>query len=132
MDGWSDFIQLEPLPWRMRDGRLLRSRTGSGTDGLSSPKFVKCDLQSTNSFFPTVSHDAWYRGNIEESFDNGATWTAWTPAQYVKAEADQALRELATDNDVPAAEVNLLFEAVSRFGDAAWTADAAARAALKA
>jgi len=131
LDGWSDFILLEPLPWRMRDGRLLRSRAGANTDGLSSPKFIKFDLQSTNSFFPTVAHDAWYRGDIEESFDNGATWTAWQPEQYRKLDADLALHDLALDNGVPPAEVMLLVEAVVNFGQAAWDGDAAERNRIK-
>lgn len=124
LDGWSDFRLLEPLPWRMRDGRLLRGRAGASTDGLSSQKWNKCYLQSTNSFFPTVAHDNWYRGDIEESIDNGLTWIPWTPAQYRKTDADQALRELAEDNDVPLAEVMLLVEAVVNFGQAAWDGDA--------
>lgn len=127
LNGWSDLILLEPLPFRMRDGRLLRSRMGANTDGLSSPKFIKCDLQSTNSFFPTVSHDSFYRGDIEESLDDGVTWAAWKPEQYSKAYADNALQELAYDNFVPPNEIRLLYEAVTLFGQAAWDADAVAR-----
>lgn len=131
LDGWSDFIMLAPLPWRMRDGRLLRGRKGAGTDGLSGQKWNKLYLQSTNSFFPTVTHDNWYRGDIEESFDNGLTWMAWKPEQYVKAHADAALRELAEDNGVPEAEITLLVDAVVEFGQAAWDADAAQRNTIK-
>lgn len=131
LDGWSEFILLEPLPFRMRDGRLLRSRAGASTDGLSSPKFIKCDLQSTNSFFPTVSHDSFYRGDIEESFDDGATWTAWQPEQYTKEYADNALEELAYDNFVPVAEIMLLKTAVVEFGQAAWDKDAGLRNTIK-
>jgi len=135
LDGWSDFTIYQQrgqpagsgLPWRMRDGRLLRMRSGGRTDGLSSPKFSKCYLQSTNSFFPTVSHDAWYRGFIDESLDGGVTWTPWAPEKYVKAEADAALRELTEDNFVPPAEINTLVMAVQEFGQAAWDADAASR-----
>lgn len=127
LDGYSDFILLEPLPFRLSDGRLLRSRASAQTDGLSSPKFVKCDLQSSNSFFPTVSHDSFYRGDIEESHDDGATWVAWAPDQYTKEYADNALKELAYDNFVPPAEVILLYEAVKNFGQSAWDGDAKVR-----
>lgn len=131
-DGWSDFIVFhqegaapgDGLPWRMRDGRLLRGRTGAATDGLSSPKWIKCDLQSTNSFFLTVAHDNWYRGDIEESTDNGLTWVPWKPGQYIKSEADAALRELAEDNFVPQHEIDLLVAAVVEFGQSAWDGDA--------
>ena len=127
LDGWSDFILLEPLPFRLLDGRLLRGRAGATTDGLSSPKWVKCDLQTTNSFFPTVSHDNFYRGDIEESFDDGATWQPWEPWQYDKSYADAALAELAEANFVPIQEIALLKTAVVDFGQTAWDNDAKLR-----
>jgi len=132
LSGWDDFITLEPLPFRMRDGRLLRARAGTHSDGLSSPKFVKCDLQSTNSFFPTVAHDAFFRGYIEESFDDGKTWVAWTPEQYNFDYANDALKELAYDNFVPQTEVSILHAAVSSvFGKKAWDEDAGERNQIK-
>ena len=127
LNGWSDFILLECLPFRMRDGRLLRVRAGATTDGLSSPKFVKCDLQSNFSFFPTVAHDGFYRGYIEESFDGGMTWIAWKPEQYNKTYADEALKELAQDNYVPMHEVDALYCAVHFLGQSAWDQDASLR-----
>ena len=128
LDGWSDFVLLEPLPFRWR-GRLLRVRAGASTDGLSSPKFVKCDLQSTNSFFPAVAHDGFYRGYIDESLDGGVTWTPWKLEQYVKADADCALAELCEDNFVPPWEAQAIYQAVHECGQAAWDQDALLRAA---
>ncbi len=127
LDGWSDFILLDRLAWRMRDGRLLSSTIGANTDGLSSPKFVKCNLQSTNSFFPTVSHDSWYRGDIDESFDNGVTWIPWKPHQYIKKDADLALKELSEDNFVPKEEIDIIVGAVVKFGQSAWDGDSILR-----
>jgi|SRR5665213_4466619 len=126
IDGWNDFVLLAPLEF-MWHSRTLRVRTGAATDGLSSPKFVKCDLQSTNSFFPAVAHDGFYRGYIDESFDNGLTWTPWKLEQYVKADADCALFDLCEDNFVPVDEALLIFEAVHEFGQHAWDQDADAR-----
>ena len=131
MDGWSDFISLEPLPARLSDGRLLRAMTGTHSDGLSGPKFCKCDLQSTNSFFPTFFHDALYRGYIEESLDDGVTWTAWTPDQYTKPYADNALKELCYDNFVPAQECQMIYNAVAQFGQSAWDSDTKERMTVK-
>jgi|GEM_PF-4682673 len=124
LDGWSDFTLLEPLPLKTRAGRLLRSRVGAGTDGLSGPKFIKCDLQSGNSFFPAVTHDGAYRGDLEESLDDGATWF---PVQFTKAEADDLLRELCEDNFVPPWEAMAIYDAVAKFGQSAWDADAPLR-----
>ena len=124
LDGWSDFIQLEPLAFRTRAGRLLQAVYGATTDGLSGPKFAKCDLQSSNSFFPAVAHDAAYRGNLAESLDNGVTWT---PVVMTKAEADALLLELCMDNGVPPFESQIIFDAVVEFGAAAWAADAPLR-----
>ena len=137
LDGWSDFTIYQQrgqpansgLPWRTRDGRLLRGRSGGKTDFLSSPKFIKCDLQSTNSGFPTGSHDFLYRGFIDESFDNGVTWTPWKLSQYSKPYADAQLRELSEDNFVPPLEITALVDAVVEFGQAAWDADEASRIA---
>ena len=128
INGWSDFILLDPLGFMWR-GRTLRVRAGASTDGLSSPKFVKCDLQSTNSFFPAVAHDGFYRGYIDESLDGGVTWTPWTLAQYVKADADIALFELCEDNFVPPYEAQAIYQAVHEFGQSAWDADLASRVA---
>ncbi len=128
LSGWDDFILLAPLGFMWRT-RLLRVRAGASTDGLSSPKFVKCDLQSTNSFFPTVAHDGFYRGYIDESVDGGVTWTPWRSDQYIKADADSALKDLCEDNFVPEYETDAIVTAVVEFGQAAWNADALLRAA---
>lgn len=127
LDGWSDFILLQRLPWHMRDGRLLSSTIGANTDGLSSPKFIKCNLQSTNSFFPTISHDSFYRGDIDESKDEGLTWLPWKPEQYTKQLADQSLKELCEDNFVPQKEIDLIVSAVVEFGQSAWDNDSVSR-----
>jgi hypothetical protein len=124
LDGWSDFILMQPLPLRTRAGRLLRGRIGATTDGLSSPKFCKCDLQSTNSFFPTVTHDNAYRGDLEESLDGGVTWQA---IRLTKDESDNLLLELCEDNFVPPLEAQAIYQAVYEFGQAAWDNDAALR-----
>jgi hypothetical protein len=128
LNGWSDFILLAPLEF-MWHTRMLRVRVGASTDGLSSPKFVKCDLQSTNSFFPAVAHDGFYRGYIDESFDGGVTWKPWTLEQYVKADADCALAELCEDNFVPPYEATAIYQAVHEFGQSAWDQDAVLRSA---
>lgn len=122
-----DGVLLEPLPFRWR-GRLLRSRTGATTDGLSGPKFLKCDLQSGNSYFPAVGHDGFYRGDIQESFDEGKTWHQ---ARFERAAADTALFDLCRDNLVPDLEAKAIYEAVHEFGQAAWDADAPLRAEPK-
>lgn len=123
LTGWSDFLLLAPLVFQWR-GRLLRVRTGASTDGLSSPKWIKCDLQSTNSFFPTVAHDGFYRGDIEESLDAGKTWNR---VSFEKSEADVALHDLCVDNFVPYDVIELIVTAVVEFGQNAWDADAALR-----
>jgi hypothetical protein len=139
LDGWSDFIIYNQvglpddsgLPFRMRDGRLLRMRSGGNTDFLSSPKFIKCNLQSTNSAFPTAAHDAFYRGYIDESLNEGVLWSQWKIEQYNKEEADLALQHLAEDNFVPAEEVKLLVDAVIEFGQTAWNSDSIQRNQIK-
>lgn len=119
-----DGVLLEPLPFRLRCGRLLRVRTGAGTDGLSSPKWIKCDLQTTNSYFPSVAHDGAYRGDLEESPDNGQTWQR---AEFNKMEADAMLHELAEDNFVLPWETKAFYDAVAEFGQQAWDGDAPLR-----
>lgn len=128
LDGWSDFILQEPLPLKTRDGRFLRGRVGASTDGLSSPKFIKCDLQSTNSFFPTVTHDNSYRGDLEESLDNGVTWNR---VDLTKQECDSLLFELCEDNFVPPWEAKAIYDAVAEFGQKSWDDDAKFRAEAK-
>lgn len=119
LDGTNMTLEV-PLPFRLRSSRLLRCASGSTTDGLSGPKFAKLDIQSTNSFYPAVAHDAGYRDTIEESSDNGATWNHVT---LTKQECDQMLYELCQDNGVPEDEAKLIFIAVSEFGQTAFDGD---------
>ena len=119
-----NFVSCEPLPARLRNGRLLRVRTGAPSDGLSSPKFIKCDLQTTNSFYPAYFHDGGYRGYIEESFDHGATWQ---PVQLTKAEADDALLELCLDKGEAPELAQAIYEAVNLGGQSAWDENAELR-----
>ena len=128
LNGFSDLVLLEPLAFRMRERRLLRCRIGATTDGLSGPKFAKFDLQSTNSFFPAVAHDAAYRGDLEESFDGGGTWTR---ASLTKDEADALLLELCQDNFVPKQEATIIYTAVHLFGQKAWDEDQPLREAIR-
>jgi len=128
LDGWSDFVLGQPLAFATRSGRLLRCRVGATTDGLSSPKFVKCDLQNSCTFFPAVAHDGAYRGDLEESFDKGVTWS---PAKLSKVEADDLLLELLEDNGVPGDTADIIYEAVAKFGQSSWDADEALREAPK-
>lgn len=116
----TDMQLLEPLAFRLRSGRLLRCAVGSTTDGLSSPKFVKLNLQDTNSFFPAVAHDSGYRDTLEESHDNGATWQHIT---LTKQECDSMIYELCQDNGVPEDESKLIFIAVSEFGQESFDKD---------
>ena len=128
LDGWSDFVLMQPLPLRTRSGRLLRGRVGATTDGLSGPKFIKLKLQTTNSFFCTVTHDNGYRGDLEESFDEGQTWQR---ATLTKDEVDALLLELLEDNFVEPWEAKAIYEAVHEFGQKAWDDDAKFRDAVK-
>lgn len=128
LNGWSDFILLEPLPFMWRT-RTLRVRAGASTDGLSSPKWIKCDLQSTNSFFPTVVHDGFYRGYIEECVSPEGMFQQWARVQFTKDEADDALRELCEDNFVPEYEADALVAAVVEFGQKAWDDESVLRTA---
>ncbi len=128
LDGYSDFILPEAaLPFRLKDGRLFRVRAGCPTDGLTSPKFVKLYLQGSNSFFPAVAHDAFYRGFIEEETCVGACGLTWTRRQFTKDYADAALLELCVANGVPALESEMIFKAVQEFGLSAWNEDAPLR-----
>jgi hypothetical protein len=109
-----------PLEARTRSGRLLRAKTGSTTDGLSAPKFIKLNLQNTDSFQPAVMHDAAYRDTVEESVDGGATWN---PVTLDKAESDLLLLELCEDNGVPLGESRAIYNAVSYFGQSSFDQD---------
>jgi hypothetical protein len=119
LDG-TNMTLLTALPFRLRSSRLLRCAVGSTTDGLSAPKFAKLDIQSTNSFYPAVAHDAGYRDTLEESSDNGATWVHVTLS---KQECDSMLYELCQDNSVPEDEAKLIFIAVSEFGQPSFDKD---------
>jgi len=137
LDFWSDFT-IYQAGWRScqfrpavaHPRRSAASRTLWRQDGLF--KFAKIHQvrpASTNSGFPTGSHDFLYRGFIDESFDNGVTWTPWKLSQYSKPYADAQLRELSEDNFVPPLEITALVDAVVEFGQAAWDADEASRIA---
>jgi hypothetical protein len=133
LDGYSDFIlPAAALPFRLQDGRLFRVRAGCPTDGLTSPKFIKLYLQDTNSFFPAVAHDAFYRGFIEQNVlpacGSGIS-PDWTRQQFTKDYADAALLELCLSNGVSAVVSQMIFDAVQEFGLAAWNADAPLREA---
>ena len=119
IDG-TNMTLVAPLEVKTRAGRLLRARAGSTTDGLSAPKYVKLDLQSSASFEPAVIHDAGYRDTLEESLDGGNTWAHVT---LDKATCDELLRELCEDNGVPADEAKLIYVAVAEFGQTSFDAD---------
>lgn len=125
LDG-TNMTLILPGPWfRLRDGRLLRGAVKSFTDGLSSGKFDKLYIQSTNNFFPATSHDFFYHNSLEISSDNGVTWQPYNVpnTRTAKNNADNALWELCVDNGVPADEARLIYLAVHEFGDKAWIAD---------
>jgi hypothetical protein len=108
------------LPFRALGSRLLQCAIGSTTDGLSGPKFAKLNIQSTNSFYPAVAHDAGYRDTLEESTDNGLTWAQVT---LTKQQCDSMLLELCVDNGVPPDEARMIYVAVDEFGQSSFDAD---------
>lgn len=109
---------------RLRNGRLLRGRTGATTDGLSGPKWIKARIQDDNTFKPACIHDFGYHWQLEESFDAGMNWQRIRPT---KDEVDAILFELCLDNNVPAWECKAIYEAVHEFGQKAWDDDAPLR-----
>ena len=117
-----NFGLLEPLPFRLRDGRLLRVKLGATTDGLSAPHFTKYTLQTTNSFYPAVAHDGFYRDCLEISKDEGVTWSDYPVPRTdeAKDDADHCLHELAVDNGVTEEMANVLYFAVQEFGKPAF------------
>ena len=76
------------------------------------------NLQSTNTFFPTVAHDCGYRDTLEE-FDG----TNWNHITLTRQECDDLLLELMQDNFTPEDEAKLVYTVVSEFGQAAFNND---------
>ena len=118
LDGTNMTFVGAQLEFRLRDGRHLRGADLSTTDGLSAPKFVKLNLQSTNSFFPAVAHDCGYRDTLEECIEGG-----WTHVTLTKQECDNMLYELCQDNFVPEDEAKLIYTAVAEFGQSSFDND---------
>jgi hypothetical protein len=106
------------LETRLRSGRLFRGADSSTTDGLSAPKFVKLNIQSTNSFLPAVWHDCGYRDTLEEFINE-----VWVHVTLSKQECDSGLLELCQDNFVPEDEAKLIYIAVNEFGQSSFDSD---------
>ena len=113
---------LEPLPFRLADGRYLRAKAGATSDGLSSPKFAKCNLQDGRTYFPARAHDAGYRDELEQSLDEGATWQ---PVTLGKTDCDNLLLELCRAQGVPEMEAQTIYNAVKYFGQSSFAKDRA-------
>lgn len=114
----ANFVVVVPIVARLRDGRLLRIETDCPTDGMSGGAVVRELFEDTNTFIPSIFHDALNRGCVSHSFDGGATWTRWTG--YSRSEIDAIFRELLEDNGCPAWKAAMIFDGVEEFGQSAW------------
>lgn len=98
---------------------LLRTKTSS--DGLSVPRAVENIIERYGKYLRAgILHDGAYRGMLEQSLDNGTTWSVWLPDEKTcNAIIDEALRSLGCSW----IERETIYDALQLFGWSAFDAD---------
>lgn len=93
---------------------LFRGRVKSTTDGLSAPQFAQGLISRTGKYlFQAIAHDLGYHECLEQQASNGY----WFAPAMRKPDWDLILRELLIDHGCPEIEAQLIYLAVSKFGE---------------
>jgi hypothetical protein len=120
-DGLDDML-LEPLYFFDRIERHYRAPTGSTTDGLSTPKFVRIlpGFDATgDDWWSGVLHDAAYRDSLEIRLAEGV----WEKAHLTQAQSDALILEAMQTQKVGAVRRYTIYYALRLFGSIAFKKD---------
>ena len=120
-----DFWLLEPLYYTTQDGRLLRVREGSSSDGGSVPRITENLIERFGKLlFAYVLHDGGYRDRLDIYRDG-----VWQPVTYNQRQCDGLLLESAESLRVNAVERDLIYTALRALGARDFNEDRISRAA---
>ena len=117
-----DDVLMEPLYFDSARG-TYRAPTGSTTDGLSTPKWIRIlpGYDSTgDDWLSGVLHDSSYRDQLEV-FQDGI----WQLAHLVQKECDDLILEAMTSQGVGWLRRSNIYRALRMFGKAAFDEDRA-------
>ncbi len=123
VDG-KNFILLEALVFVMGNGLTVRAPIGSGSDGVSTPRYVWTIIPPFGkTWFPGILHDAAYRNTLEMETHGGR----WIPARFDRQQADELMLEALTAQGVDEVERQTIYRALREFGQVAFDEDRAAK-----
>lgn len=111
----------------LKDGRIVRARIGTTSDGASTPRSVWVIIPPFgNDDWPAaVAHDACYREFLDVLVSGD--WTAddavWTPLIVTEQDANQIIAEGMEDLNSNPIKIAVMYHALELFGKAAFDAD---------
>lgn len=113
----------EPLVYQCKDGRLIRGRGKSTTDGISTPPIIWNIIPPTGPYFCSgVLHDSGYRGTCE-IFD--AELQKWLPYEADENTFDLIILEALESQGCNWIERETIYKALCFAGSRAFTEDRA-------
>jgi len=116
-----NWILLEPLVYLCKDGRLVRARVGSTTDGISTPQSIWNIIAPIGKYwFSGVLHDSGYRETMEISTDEGVTWNPYLCPEGVY---DDMIDEALDSQDASWIEKVTIYKALEIFGHTSFAED---------
>lgn len=119
LDGES-WTLLKPIEYLQRNGRLIRAKVGTTTDGPSIPLAAQPITPKFGPVWPCgVIHDAAYRRSLEIQTMDGS----WIPYVMPREQADALILEAMEAQGVPAVQRDLIYKAVAICGGKAFEQD---------
>lgn len=113
---------MEPLVYQCTNGRLIRAKPGSQTDGLSTPQAIWNIIPPMGPLWCAgVIHDAGYRGTCE-IYD---TVTGWTPYLADEHTFDLIIDEALASLGATWLERETIYKALCVAGNRAFAEDRA-------
>lgn len=117
-----NFVLLEPLVFFCNDGRIYRGIVGGQTDGASVPQAIWDVYPPFGKYWiAAVIHDMAFRCTLEHQQPDGS----WLRVQLDKTTCDALLLEAMDSLGVDQTTRQIIFRAVSEFGDGAFSGDLA-------
>lgn len=113
---------LEPLIYKAKDGRLIRTSVGTLTDGLSTPREVWNVISPVDYWMCAVLHDAAFKDTIELYAAGYGDWNHYT---LDEDEANALLDEALESRGCGLIERTAIYDALKAFGKFAFNDDRA-------
>jgi hypothetical protein len=116
-----NFVLLEPLVYETIDGRTIRAKTGTTTDGASAPKEVWNLIPPFGKYwFSAIMHDAAYRDTLEQLQGDNVTWQKLT---LTEDQSNGILAEAMESQGVDTNIKDVIYDAVAGFGKSSFDND---------